>query len=606
MSNSRRPPQRLVPPSLRYRIQDAGASARRWHDTDVSAITDPHGKVARFSRAIGVSLAVVAALVLTAASVRYGWQPAVLAVLGVAVGLLIRRFRGLHAVGWAALGFAASWPMLDGPQDTVVVFVVFVVICLLRRDQRAMALAVTALVSAAIAVLVSTAPTPGTQGARWLWAAAVSVTAILFLLRVPGTGFGFRLAPVSAADLTAMMPPIKPAMPWLARPLLALRRDKSTARKAAGVYGELRTALLLLTMRRFGGTGIFHDVAIPNAANANADHVVLSRGGLFIIDSKQYGRRDDPGTVAWDQDTHTLVHRTRSGATKEVAGITTSLWAARAISETLNVAPRTVIFAIHTAHVEEDLIFEDGDTRVIVLPAAAVPTFIDAEPHRLTRRELFTALTLTIRLHSATTGTAPRGTAPLGAARDARAYLRDKAAQQYVPAETAPSGFPAWVTPGCDGAGRSTLEHPAAPVFRAPDPTDEPVGFTLPPVVPSALPAVSEPPRAPAATGSLFDFRAALEQRWADMENSEPASPDDIEQELRDLGPGSHIMIISVSDDGGINEQPAVAVSRPCHGVEPYIWYCGVEQWNLHQASGYPVSIDTVKLTRVVTLGGTP
>jgi hypothetical protein len=66
-----------------------------------------------------------------------------------------------------------------------------------------------------------------------------------------------------------------------------------------GAAGERRTARLLGPLERQGWT-ILHDLAVPGSA-ANIDHLAIGRGGVFVIDSKQYrGRLQlDPSGRLW-------------------------------------------------------------------------------------------------------------------------------------------------------------------------------------------------------------------------------------------------------------------------------------------------------------------
>ncbi len=59
----------------------------------------------------------------------------------------------------------------------------------------------------------------------------------------------------------------------------------------AGELGERWTAELLKPLERRGWR-VWHDLAIPGADRANADHLVVTPGGeLFLIDSKNWNRR---------------------------------------------------------------------------------------------------------------------------------------------------------------------------------------------------------------------------------------------------------------------------------------------------------------------------
>jgi Nuclease-related domain len=56
-----------------------------------------------------------------------------------------------------------------------------------------------------------------------------------------------------------------------------------------GAVGERHTARLLGPLERLGWV-VLHDLAVPRS-QANIDHLVIGPGGVFVIDSKQYGGR---------------------------------------------------------------------------------------------------------------------------------------------------------------------------------------------------------------------------------------------------------------------------------------------------------------------------
>jgi hypothetical protein len=70
---------------------------------------------------------------------------------------------------------------------------------------------------------------------------------------------------------------------------LRFRVSKATRAWRDGARGERATARLLRRLTRHGHV-VFHDVAIPGTP-ANADHVVISPGGVVLVDSKRYTGR---------------------------------------------------------------------------------------------------------------------------------------------------------------------------------------------------------------------------------------------------------------------------------------------------------------------------
>jgi hypothetical protein len=134
-----------------------------------------------------------------------------------------------------------------------------------------------------------------------------------------------------------------------------------------GAAGERRTARLLAPLERHGWA-VLHDLAIPGS-RANIDHLVIGRGGVVVIDSKQYrGRlRLDPAGLLW-HGRHLLSMTLRK-----------VLWEADQADELLGVADIQVaaIIAVHGTRVPWGRLQVDG---VTVAPAQLVPDLLQALP----------------------------------------------------------------------------------------------------------------------------------------------------------------------------------------------------------------------------------
>jgi Nuclease-related domain len=106
-----------------------------------------------------------------------------------------------------------------------------------------------------------------------------------------------RLAGVAAAGLTAGFLAARLAIPLAVVPVVIvvagwLLRPRLTAGTVAwrrGARGERATARRLRDLQRAGWT-VFHDVALQGS-RANLDHLLISPGGVFVIDSKYYRGR---------------------------------------------------------------------------------------------------------------------------------------------------------------------------------------------------------------------------------------------------------------------------------------------------------------------------
>jgi hypothetical protein len=120
-----------------------------------------------------------------------------------------------------------------------------------------------------------------------------------------------------------------------------------------GARGERRTARLLRRLTRDGYI-CFHDLAAPGS-DANVDHLVIGRSGVFVIDSKQWTGHVHQGVdgLAWHN--HYPLDRT----------LQTVRWEAEAISRVLG-THTAALLCIHGAHVDRGGLHA-GD--VVIVPA---------------------------------------------------------------------------------------------------------------------------------------------------------------------------------------------------------------------------------------------
>ena len=120
-----------------------------------------------------------------------------------------------------------------------------------------------------------------------------------------------------------------------------------------GARGERRTARLLRRLARDGYI-CFHDLAVPGS-DANVDHLVIGRSGVFVIDSKQWTGHVHQGVdgLAWHN--HYPLDRT----------LQTVRWEAEAISRVLG-THTAALLCIHGAHVDRGGLHA-GD--VVIVPA---------------------------------------------------------------------------------------------------------------------------------------------------------------------------------------------------------------------------------------------
>jgi hypothetical protein len=134
-------------------------------------------------------------------------------------------------------------------------------------------------------------------GWEWHVAGALSLTFAAGLLAGRLTPWSLVLLPVLAVVLGAGLT------------VTTARRRELVASWRQGAKGERQTAKLLAKLEQ-DGWRVFHDLAIPGS-RANVDHLVIGPGGVWIIDSKLWGRQ-----VRWDPR-HGWMHG-RSAITPEL------------------------------------------------------------------------------------------------------------------------------------------------------------------------------------------------------------------------------------------------------------------------------------------------
>ena len=118
-------------------------------------------------------------------------------------------------------------------------------------------------------------------GWEWHVAGALSLTFAAGLLAGRLTPWSLVLLPVLAVVLGAGLA------------VTTVRRRELVASWRQGAKGERQSAKLLAKLKR-DGWKILHDLAIPGS-RANVDHLAIGPGGVWVIDSKLWGRR-----VRWD------------------------------------------------------------------------------------------------------------------------------------------------------------------------------------------------------------------------------------------------------------------------------------------------------------------
>lgn len=577
------------------RIEPAGGSAYAWADQELTAWLDPSGRWTLLSNTL---LRVGLVALVLAWSAAAGWHQmwAGIALLVVAGFGLIRE-RGLLLPWWAAAVavLLADVTTLLTVAGLVLLAGVGLLSMLGQARHRSFALTVTATLTA----LGHLGPT---DPVRALVVAVVApVVGLAVLWRTSGRRLPLPFGRVTPEHL-GLNPPFPPStVPWLVkrRSGNAAKMDRLPAeikRKQAGAYGERRTALLLLGLRRRRGTRIGHDVDLPGADSANVDHFVLTRAGVFVLDSKQYGTAADPGQVMIQGSE--IVHRTNRGSRALTSSLNTAAWATEAVSGTLGVPGRGVL-VIHRAAVQPGLTYTRADgVEVDVIAADVLIDRIDGAPATLNRSTLTNAIWRASKLRSSTTHRAPHLSTPLGVrgaprkptmwepdlererVENERARQRNLLLETGEPEEEEEEEAPEREQ-GLGGQERGAAEHPALP---------EPAGG----LAPGAMEYLNRLPEA---------MQDQVKGNWKQMTLSERADPGDVEADLRTLSRGEVVEIVEFAD-GDLRTSKMVALTGPCQGVNgAYIWVCRPENWRVYQEHGKPVFVATVSTDKVIRLG---
>lgn len=591
-----------LPATVTRHLEEAGASAYAWYEEELERYLDPRGSWRLLSTVTSTGWGLVLlGSILTAAAFAHGATGILLVLLALAAGVVVgygglfrQALRGVsgHAAStvghlrlipwwsWALMGYAVAYPLLNtDPAPLSVLALIALVLMAQTRSKAPIAAFVATTISLVSLVL------PEDEVGGWVAHGVVVIATAIGLYLSGVRSLPRPLRAIQGSDLKTFVPPPPSGLPWLLRSRKNVNQkiDKAPGeikRKAAGAVGERRMGLVLLLLRRWRGTRILHDVMIPGAREANIDHVVLARSGVFVIDTKEFGSKKDPGVVTYDLNTRQVVHRTRSRTRSIESSVKTALWAQEALSRTLGVTP-TPILAVFNAEVASNLKVQRNGRQVEVISAWNIVDRIDNAPRTLSAGPMSGVRTRFRRLRSAVNRIGAQVIKPRGASQEARTVLAERV----------------------QGSDAGTAEPPPAPKPRhAPQPRSqprpEPSGGSRP--RPKARSAATKTQEPAAATLSAEE---RVDDRWQQMAHSEPAPPDDTPEEFRTLGRGDEVLIIDVST-AEMTTKPAVAMSPACRGVSgTYIWYCSPEQYQIHQSTGRAVNVATISTTKIARMG---
>jgi hypothetical protein len=156
---------------------------------------------------------------------------------------------------------------------------------------------------------------------------------------------------------------------------LRFRVSQDARNWARGARGERRTARQLRRLTRYGWV-VFHDLAIPGSG-ANADHLAVGPGGIFLLDSKNWR-----GRLTFTPD-GTLWH----GGYPLTATLATIGWEASAIADALAIPAHAIqpVMVVHGSAIPWGEQYLGG---VAILPAGRLVASLVALPPLLTGQQV--------------------------------------------------------------------------------------------------------------------------------------------------------------------------------------------------------------------------
>lgn len=586
-------------------LSEAGGSVYAWYSEELAQHLDSSGRARRGSRIIESGAYLSSLAFATCAMAATSGHAVLIPVLGLVYFLVNWLFgRGLLPGPWKVTfvlsALSVSTAVADTKEESVWVGAgVFLAVFLLTRlvmhvyrDSAVLAFHAGAAGVGALTVLGAG------QGAVAGWAALVGGLAVGWLFAFVRQGRrAMSVLPVRLRkeQFTWTLPDPPSRVPLLLRARarrferegIAQRKvgarspeDAAIDMKKIGGAGERKTGLLLLGMKRGRWTRIVHDVAVPGATRgANADHVVLARSGGWVLDSKQFGSPKDPGVVR-RTNTGEIVHVTGNRSRDLGKTLRTVAWAVRGIRQEMQVPFRGML-VVHNAEVEDALsVVVDEDVTVDIIAAHYLIAYLDMAVPVMSPWEVSAAhWGFQAKLVSATSGLPPQMVAPIGggpsvmpAARPVRQEHTGHGAREML---------------------RSGVDELVHRVVPSPGRRDSPPAELETEVLPADPAYPGEGP------SDVAERRVA--ERWEQVEVSEPAAPDDVPAELRDLRRGAPISHIGFTQDfSDVTSVDLVALSGPCQGVDgPFVWACSPQQWDAHQRTGHRVMASTFALEHV-------
>lgn len=389
------------------------------------------------------------------------------------------------------------------------------------------------------------------------------------------------VAPIRSAEEWAgvkYIPPRKIVAPlWVQKKLSASENssehDSELYIKRVGRDGERYTALLLLGLDRGAGFSWVHDVVVPGAGSvANADHVVVSRGGGFVLDSKLYGKGrvyvDARGEVFFES-----AQGVRRSMSQELRNVS---WSVRGLRGLTGFNGFAGVVVVHRAKVEGRIRVNVDGAYVDVISADHLTGYLsDATPFMgVGLAEALGELVSSVTFSASKQGVHPSIVRPVGGGEAVHGWVE-------------PAEFP------------FTSVQVQSAVKRAADSGRSVSRFER------WLLSVASTPVGLYEGESLADYPARkIRERWVQMRVAPAAALDDVPAQFRGLRRGVPVKIVSIADDlSSVQSSDAVCMSVPCMGAEePYVWVASVDGWKRFRENDAPVWVRSVRLDDLSTV----
>jgi hypothetical protein len=531
-----------IPAWLSLKIRDAGASAYAWGETELLERIDPDHKLQSLSDAVTRTAIVAASALLVTLGFSLNTASGLITVVIAAAGLVHTGARRWSSLTLGTV-LVAMWPLRSEALGmfALALFVALGVLGYIQaRGSR---------VSAALA----------SYGALAVAAAGVTeLLPVVLLLAATGTLVACGIIrPKLGNDVPFLRPGPPPStIPWLVRVLK--RRDikhvpDDIRRKTLGAEGERATALRLMGLQGQSLLGFrtrakalaVHDIASLDSSKtrANLDHLVLTIGGVFVLDTKVFAAGS---TVAVSSDEQDVVVLTPGGQTKSVLPLIHALVKECVAAREALSQVTTGFLVIHGARVPRGISvrFERDGVTVEVIDQKDLIGRLDA-PRRggISRRE-FASLSRAIRNIPSASGGRSVPTRPLRLTFTKR---------PHVPAPTTPSL-----------------------IFQQSDPAPAPSG--------------TQPARMP------DEFMG----KWDAMLTSPPAPADLVDADMRGLARGHEFEVFSIAED--LSSVSMYAMTGPCMSTDGsmFVWATDGPNWRAFMQTKRPVAITRVPLGQII------